>query len=810
MLLLGCLLLGFIAPAPAQAQTPSTGDDLPRPACGRNTDVFFFSFGSWSFSTGGVGDRQLLWKDPDQTALSDLRFGDFDGDGLTDVFSVSGTQWRYSSGGVQPWKNLRSSNVSLSDLAFGDFNGDGVTDVFNASGMQWRYSSGGTQPWQVLQSSNLLLNNLAFGDFDGDGVTDVFTISGSRWLVSLGGDQPWQTLQTQDLLPLTLSELRFGDFDGDGKTDVFTSYSGIWYLFSGGTSDLKQIGSSNVPLSDLRFGDFDGDGKTDVFNIGSGFWRYSSSGQSPWRSLSSTSSFHSNLTIDDLRFGNFDAAGARRPYLAYTEGSDYGPQNDLVSADFNADGLLDLATIHSNLKSFTAFLNLTASGDALPSFGASANRTLQNTPSRLAVGDFNSDGRPDLAIITYIHYYDSTGFLEVALNTTGSRSNQLNFLLSPEIPLDAIPSNLLADDFNLDGRDDLAYVTSYADSASILLNQTSAGGVDLEFSQPASFLVDEAPSGFAASDFNGDGLPDLATANFTGKSISLLLNQTAPGSGTVSFARQVSLVTDRDSGSLIAADLNQDGRMDLAAASFDRDQFSVFLNETPPKASTLSFAGPYEFDIPEVGSFGQGNQLALAALDLDQDGRLDLALSNLLSSSVVVIFNATSPGASTAAFTPPTYFHVGDLPIALVAGDFNRDGLPDLAATQDTNKLSLLTNQTQPAALSMQGGSGQSARLGEPFPSPLGARVSDACGNGLPGVQVAFSAPPSGPGAVLSQAVSVTGSDGLASVSAVANNQAGSYTVTATIPSTDARLNFALSNKGSRLYWPLIRAGPGP
>jgi hypothetical protein len=752
ILLLGCLLLDFFAPALAQAQTAPTGDDLPRPACGRNTDVFFFfggAAGTWSFSTGGVGNMQLLWKDPDQTPLSDLRFGDFDGDGLTDVFSVSGTQWRYSSGGVQPWKNLRSSNVSLSDMAFGDFNGDGVTDVFNASGMQWRYSSAGTQPWQVLQSSNLLLNSLAFGNFDGDGVTDVFTVSGSHWLVSLAGNQPWQLLQAQNLMPLTLSELRFEDFDGDGKTDVFTSYSGIWYLSSGGTGVLERIGSSNLPLSDLRFGDFDGDGKTDVFSIGSGFWLYSSSGQSPWRSLSGTSGFHNNLTIDDLRFENFDAAGARRPFLAYTEGSDYGPQDDLVSADFNADGLLDLATIHSDLKSFTPFLNLTASGDALPSFGASANHPLQNTPSRLAVGDFNSDGRPDLAIVTYIHYYDSAGFLEVALNTTSSRANQLNFLLSPEFPLSTNPSSLLIDDFNLDGRDDLAYVTSYADSASILLNQTSAGGVDLEFSQPASFLVDEAPSGFVASDYNGDGLPDLATANSTGNSISLLLNQTTPESGTVRFARQVSLGTDRAPGSLIAA-------------------------------------------------------------DLDQDGRLDLALGNLVSSSVAVLFNATLPGASTAVFASPTHFHVGDPPIVLVAGDFNQDGLPDLVATQDTNNLSLLTNQTQPAALTMQGGSGQSARLGEPFPSPLGVRVSDACGNGLPGVQVAFSAPPSGPGAVLSQAVPVTGSDGLAGVSVVANNQAGSYTVAAAIPGTDAQLDFDLTNNGGRLYFPLIRAGPGP
>ena len=807
LLLLACLLANPPASRSALAQTLSGGDNLPRPACGTNSDVFFYSNNQrWSYSSGGVSEAISLGEDAAQTPLADLRLGDFDGDGLSDLFTATGSDWRYSSAGQQPWQILQNSNVPLGELAFGDFDGDGKTDVFTATGTDWRFSSAGTQPWQVLQSSNLPLDSLAFGDFDGDGKTDVFTVSGSRWMFSSAGGQPWQTLQTQDLLPLTLASLRFGDFDGDGQTDVFTSYVGNWYLSSGGTAALTQIGNSNLPLSDLRFDDFDGDGKTDVFSIGSGYWRYSSAGRAPWRLLSTTT-FPHDMTIDDLRFGNFDAAAARDPSMAYADSSDYGPQEDIISADFNADGLLDLSTVHSDLKSFSPFINLTASGDEQPHFSANVNYPLQNSPSELAVGDFNSDGRPDLAITT--HVQNTAGFLDIALNTTGTQSKQLSFLLTPEIPLNTIPSSLQVADFNQDGRDDLAYTTSYAASASVLLNQTSPGGVGLVFSQPASFLVDAQPFGLAAGDFNGDGLLDLATADLEGKSISLLLNQTALGDGVVDFARQTSLVIDRSLEAVITADLNRDGRLDLAAASANRDQLFVFLNKTPRKASALSFSGPFEFDVPNLFNFGQGGPHSLAALDLDQDGRLDLALGNLVSSSVAILFNATPPGASAASFTSPTHFRVGDLPLDLAAGDFNQDGLPDLAATQDTYKFSLLTNQTQPAALTMQDGSGQSAPVGEPFPTPLGVKVSDACGKGLPGVQVAFNAPSSGPGAALSAAVAVTGSDGVASVSAIANNQAGSYKITAAIPGAAAQLDYELSNTGSRLYLPLISAISG-
>ncbi|WP_319589411.1 endonuclease/exonuclease/phosphatase family protein [uncultured Draconibacterium sp.] len=90
-------------------------------------------------------------------ALTELRFGDFDGDGATDVFSKFGDQWRYASRGEYGWIDLNSSSIALDDLRFGDFNGDGKTDVFSiSSGNEMRYSSGGVSNWIYLDSSYML------------------------------------------------------------------------------------------------------------------------------------------------------------------------------------------------------------------------------------------------------------------------------------------------------------------------------------------------------------------------------------------------------------------------------------------------------------------------------------------------------------------------------------------------------------------------------------------------------------------------------------------------------------------------------
>lgn len=156
-----------------------------------------------------------------EVPLSELRVGDFNGDGKDDIFRADGSAWYMSSGGTGAWTLLRNSGYTVSDLRFADFNGDGKDDVFRANGSGWYMSSGGTGGWTLLNTSSLTVSDLKFADFNGDGKADAFRATGTTWQMSSGGTGGWSTLNTASS---TLSQVALGDFNADGKADVFKTW----------------------------------------------------------------------------------------------------------------------------------------------------------------------------------------------------------------------------------------------------------------------------------------------------------------------------------------------------------------------------------------------------------------------------------------------------------------------------------------------------------------------------------------------------------------------------------------------------------
>ncbi|MFO1035910.1 MAG: VCBS repeat-containing protein [Geminicoccaceae bacterium] len=230
----------------------------------------------WVYSSGGAKNFQNV---AGGYALSKLAFGDFDGDGKTDVFYASpitgGFQWKYSSGGAKTFQNLAQGPYPD---GFGDFDGDGKTDAFYAQFLgrllyQWKYSSGAAKTFVKLAIGR---KPTGFGDFDGDGKTDVFYADGLakggyQWKYSSGGVKAARNL-AQGPYPDG-----FGDFDGDGKTDVFyaqplTGGAFRWKYSSGGATTFRYL-ARGPAISYLRFGDFNGDGKTDVFSANGAYCR---------------------------------------------------------------------------------------------------------------------------------------------------------------------------------------------------------------------------------------------------------------------------------------------------------------------------------------------------------------------------------------------------------------------------------------------------------------------------------------------------------------------------------------------------------
>lgn len=261
----------------------------------------------WYTSLSGTGNWQSLRSG--NISLSELAFGDFNGDKKTDAFRTNATtgKWEISWSGAGEWQVFQSSNVPLSQLAFGDFNGDGKTDVFRNNG-KWEVWMTGASNWATLNSINVAVTSLRFADFNADGKTDVFYINPStnRWQISYSGTGTWQTLNSSITSP-ALSTLTFGDFNGDRKADVLrvTSATGKFEISYGGTGAWQTLYTQSTPaITSLGFADFNGDGKTDIFRTTGTIWQVSYNGNTAWQTLR-----NSLQTISQLAFGDFNGDG---------------------------------------------------------------------------------------------------------------------------------------------------------------------------------------------------------------------------------------------------------------------------------------------------------------------------------------------------------------------------------------------------------------------------------------------------------------------------------------------------------------------
>ncbi|HEV2799485.1 MAG TPA: FG-GAP-like repeat-containing protein, partial [Pyrinomonadaceae bacterium] len=324
----------------------------------------------------------------------------------------------------------------------------------------------------------------------------------------------------------------------------------------------------------------------------------------------------------------------------------------VATGDFNADGKSDLAVANLISSDVSVLLN-TGNG----SFGAATNFGVTGSPLDIAVGDFNGDNKTDLVTA-------NLGNNDVSLLLgTGTGS----FGAATSVPVGNDTVSVAVEDFNADGKSDLATAT-YSPSIVAVLLGTGTG----TFGAATTFASGAGPNEIVIGDFNGDSKSDLATANADGNNVSVFL-----GTGTGSFGAVTNFAAGTFSYSIATGDFNADGKSDLAVANRNSNNVSVLLG-----TGTGSFGAATNF---AVGTAPEG----VAVGDMNGDGKSDLAVANRNSNNVSVL-----PGTGTGAFGSAMNSPAGTAADSIAVADFNADGKNDLVTANgnNSNNASVLLN----------------------------------------------------------------------------------------------------------------------
>jgi FG-GAP-like repeat len=296
-------------------------------------------------------------------------------------------------------------------------------------------------------------------------------------------------------------------------------------------------------------------------------------------------------------------------------------------------------------------------------------------PENLAIADLDGDGKLDLVVPNLdaddpgtpgAPYY---GSVSVLINDCdGSFAPRIVYRVGSSYSF-----RLAMADLNGDARAD--FVVAGADGMSAWLNRG-----DGTFREGGSYPVDGDPTALTVVDVDGDGRGDVVSMeeNSAGTEVEVFRNR---GDGIFSAATAFTAAEGTSQNSLVAADLNGDGRLDLVTKSAVGGGATVLMN-----TGAGAFAAP-------IGYLSGVSASAMRLADVDGDGTLDLVLTSssygsTASFSVNVLLND-----GTGAFTDPVVYPMSNAPNTLDVADLDGDARPDLVVSDDLGEVAVLLNQ---------------------------------------------------------------------------------------------------------------------
>ena len=332
--------------------------------------------------------------------------------------------------------------------------------------------------------------------------------------------------------------------------------------------------------------------------------------------------------------------------------------------DFNRDGRQDLAVARfftsSNGNGITIL-----KGRRHGKFKKAGSYQTNGNPSAVAVGHFNKGRDPDLAVAT-------NGAVSVLLGRSGAKFGATHHFGTYGTEQ---ARGIATADFNRDGDADLAVSNDLGGGELTLL----LGNGDGTFGSQQDFPIGSGTKEVAAGRLNGDRVPDVVVVGPTSANeVSVFL-----GGGGSLVGPPTNYAAGPVPTGLALSDLNRDGRMDLAVSDGDLYQGNSVISVLRGKPAG-KFGAPSFF---RVGYPGDA-PLDVVAAKINGDRRRDLAVANANNDQVAVL-----RGAGGLSFAPPRYFPVGDNPWGLASGRFDAGRSTDLASANNGGSVSVLLNK---------------------------------------------------------------------------------------------------------------------
>jgi hypothetical protein len=626
----------------------------------------------FSTSLNGPGNI-FLTAEPLQTGIQipELAIADFNGDGKLDLampLPCSGCGVAVSLGNGDGTFQASVSTVNLGGAFFvaaGDFNGDGKQDlaVLGANPANQNVPAlfillGNGNGTFSLQSTTTVFTtpvSTVVGDFNGDGKLDIAVVDrasgGDVVRVFLGNGDG--TLQAPTAINLGVSaaatQIVAADFNKDGHLDLAVSFQNqpaVDIILGNGNGTFHAPTVLALPTNNggygIAVGDFNGDGIPDIVattpNIG-GVSVFLGKGDGTFTGVNNPVS------------GTLPTATAAVPF---------GGGQPVAVGDFNKDGKLDVIVGLSGVNGAATVAVLLGNGDGTLQpemlFG-----TVDN-PSFVAVADFNGDGNLDWITNANLAFYLAIGL---------GRGDG-TFLAARNFAVGSGAAAAGVADFNKDGKLDVVTANSGSGDNSILL-----GKGDGTFQPAVSLSVPGlTPVDVVTGDFNNDGNPDFIVLNGNGgfvapcygTSMNCLSVYLGKGDGTF---QTPSVVSSGSSGGvfMFVGDFNGDGKLDLAIAQ----------NPTgPPTIAILLGNGDGTFKALTPFSTGGSSIALFAVADVNNDGKLDLIVTDYLKGQVQIFL-----GKGDGTFQAPSNIATGRYPGGVAVADFNGDGKLDILLTNE-------------------------------------------------------------------------------------------------------------------------------